>query len=93
LECDKPAVVVERPAHLPRVRVRTRVAVIARLLAVSTAPSGFEGEGFPGKRASRAFDQQYLTPFVTWTRWVSRHAPGEPKGTSWHPHEARDART
>ncbi len=45
-----PAVTVENPLTLPRVaapaEARTRP-----VLAVATAPSGFEGEGFPVRRA------------------------------------------
>jgi redox-sensitive bicupin YhaK (pirin superfamily) len=54
---------------------------------VSTAPSGFEGEGFPVRRAfaGRTFGE--LDPFVHMDQMGEiDYAPGEPKGTPWHPH-------
>ncbi|GHE80123.1 hypothetical protein GCM10018785_55290 [Streptomyces longispororuber] len=45
-----PAVTVENPLTLPRVTVPAD-AVARPVLAVRTAPSGYEGEGFPVRRA------------------------------------------
>jgi redox-sensitive bicupin YhaK (pirin superfamily) len=83
-----PAVVVEDLLALPRVpRPDAAVAVDRPVLAVSTAPSGFEGEGFPVKRAFAGIDQRYLDPFIHMDQMGEvDYAPGEPKGTSWHPH-------
>ncbi len=83
-----PAVVVEDLLTLPRVpRPDAVVAVDRPVLAVSTAPSGFEGEGFPVKRAFAGVDQHYLDPFIHMDQMGEvDYAPGEPKGTSWHPH-------
>ncbi|MEU7402179.1 hypothetical protein AB0B09_12980, partial [Streptomyces sp. NPDC044948] len=48
-----PAVTVENPLTLPRVSAPAD-AVARPVLTVTTAPSGFEGEGFPVRRASTA---------------------------------------
>jgi len=57
------------------------------VLAVTTAPSGFEGEGFPVRRAFAGVDHRHLDPFVHMDQMGEvEYAPGEPKGTAWHPH-------
>ena len=54
---------------------------------VSTAPQGFEGEGFPVRRAFAGIDLQHLDPFIMMDQMGEvDYAPGEPKGTPWHPH-------
>jgi quercetin 2,3-dioxygenase len=54
---------------------------------VSTAPQGFEGEGFPVRRAFAGIDLAQLDPFIMMDQMGEvEYAPGEPKGTSWHPH-------
>ncbi|MEV6395019.1 pirin family protein [Streptomyces sp. NPDC051907] len=81
-----PAVTVENPLTLPRVSAPTG-AVARPVLAVTTAPSGFEGEGFPVRRAFAGINYQYLDPFIMMDQMGEvEYAPGEPKGTSWHPH-------
>ncbi|MEV5486265.1 MULTISPECIES: pirin family protein [Streptomyces] len=81
-----PAVTVENPLTLPR--VAAPVAAQARpALAVATAPSGFEGEGFPVRRAFAGIDYKHLDPFIMMDQMGEvEYAPGEPKGTPWHPH-------
>jgi quercetin 2,3-dioxygenase len=55
--------------------------------SVTTAPRGFEGEGFPVRRAFAGVDLQLLDPFVHMDQMGEvEYAPGEPKGTAWHPH-------
>jgi redox-sensitive bicupin YhaK (pirin superfamily) len=55
--------------------------------SVTTAPSGFEGEGFPVRRAFAGVDLRDLDPFVHMDQMGEvDYAPGEPKGTDWHPH-------
>ncbi|WP_225849804.1 pirin family protein [Streptomyces sp. HPF1205] len=81
-----PAVTVENPLALPKVTApadaRPRPA-----LAVSTAPSGLEGEGFPVRRAFAGIDYKYLDPFIMMDQMGEvDYAAGEPKGTPWHPH-------
>ncbi|MCX4549726.1 pirin family protein [Streptomyces sp. NBC_01387] len=81
-----PAVTVENPLSLPRVSA-PESAVPRPVLAVSTAPGGFEGEGFPVRRAFAGINYQYLDPFIMMDQMGEvEYAPGEPKGTPWHPH-------
>lgn len=81
-----PAVTVENPLTLPRVSAPAD-AVPRPALAVSTAPSGFEGEGFPVRRAFAGIDYKNLDPFIMMDQMGEvEYAPGEPKGTPWHPH-------
>ncbi|HUR17328.1 MAG TPA: pirin family protein [Acidimicrobiales bacterium] len=55
--------------------------------SVSTAPKGFEGEGFPVRRAFAGVDVADLDPFVHMDQMGEvEYSPGEPKGTNWHPH-------
>ena len=54
---------------------------------VTTAPSGLEGEGFPVRRAFAGIDLAHLDPFIMMDQMGEvDYAPGEPKGTPWHPH-------
>src|SRR6478609_6645137 len=54
---------------------------------VTTAPQGYEGEGFPVRRAFAGIDLALLDPFVHMDQMGEvDYAPGEPKGTPWHPH-------
>src|SRR5918911_1349666 len=54
---------------------------------VSTAPQGHEGEGFPVRRAFAGIDLAHLDPFIMMDQMGEvEYAPGEPKGTPWHPH-------
>jgi redox-sensitive bicupin YhaK (pirin superfamily) len=54
---------------------------------VTTAPAGFEGEGFPVRRAFAGVDRRHLDPFIHMDQMGEvQYAPGEPKGTPWHPH-------
>ena len=81
-----PAVTVENPLTLPRVAAPA-AAHTRPVLAVATAPSGFEGEGFPVRRAFAGIDYQHLDPFIMMDQMGEvEYAPGEPKGTPWHPH-------
>src|SRR2546430_9249369 len=55
--------------------------------AVTTAPRGYEGEGFPVRRAFAGVDLAALDPFIHMDQMGEvDYAPGEPKGTAWHPH-------
>jgi redox-sensitive bicupin YhaK (pirin superfamily) len=54
---------------------------------VTTSPRGFEGEGFPVRRAFAGVDLTDLDPFIHLDQMGEvEYAPGEPKGTPWHPH-------
>lgn len=57
------------------------------VFSVTTAPQGYEGEGFPVRRAFAGIDMRQLDPFIMMDQMGEvDYAPGEPKGTSWHPH-------
>src|SRR4051812_35841435 len=82
-----PAVTVEDTTVLPRVPVPAAGTVRRRVRSVTTAPSGFEGEGFPVRRAFAGVDLRDLDPFIHMDQMGEvEYAPGEPKGTPWHPH-------
>ncbi len=54
---------------------------------VTQAPSGYEGEGFPVRRAFAGVPMHELDPFVHMDQMGEvEYGVGEPKGTSWHPH-------
>jgi quercetin 2,3-dioxygenase len=54
---------------------------------VTTAPRGFEGEGFPVRRAFAGVDKADLDPFVHMDQMGEvEYGVGEPRGTDWHPH-------
>jgi redox-sensitive bicupin YhaK (pirin superfamily) len=54
---------------------------------VSTAPEGYEGEGFPVRRAFAGIDLTHLDPFIMMDQMGAvEYGPFEPKGTDWHPH-------
>ncbi len=83
-----PAVTVENILTLPRVP-RTDDAVLRPrpVVSVTTAPRGFEGEGFPVRRAFAGVDLRALDPFIHMDQMGEvDYGPGEPRGTSWHPH-------
>lgn len=57
------------------------------IVSVTTAPGGFEGEGFPVRRAFAGVAHSVLDPFVHMDQMGEvEYAPYEPKGTDWHPH-------
>ena len=59
----------------------------SRSRASPTRPSGFEGEGFPVRRAFAGVELADLDPFIHLDQMGEvEYAPGEPKGTPWHPH-------
>ena len=83
-----PAVTVEDILLLPRISEPDQaVSRDRQVLAVTTAPSAFEGEGFPVRRAFAGVDLKALDPFIHMDQMGEvDYAPGEPKGTAWHPH-------
>ena len=83
-----PAITVDDPLTLPVVTEPDPQTSTARpVLSVTTAPSGFEGEGFPVRRAFAGVAQHLLDPFIHMDQMGEvEYAPGEPKGTPWHPH-------
>jgi redox-sensitive bicupin YhaK (pirin superfamily) len=82
-----PAITVDDPTRLDRVPAVAPQSRLRRVRGVSAAPSGLEGEGFPVRRAFAGVDLSDLDPFVHMDQMGEvEYAPGEPKGTPWHPH-------
>ncbi len=82
-----PAVTVENILVLPRVPEPDVTQAERSVTSVTTAPSGFEGEGFPVRRAFAGVDLPRLDPFIHMDQMGEvDYGPGEPKGTPWHPH-------
>ena len=83
-----PAITVDDVLVLPRLPkldpATTEFRAVRRL---TTAPSGYEGEGFPVRRAFAGVPMNELDPFIHLDQMGEvDYAPGEPKGTPWHPH-------
>jgi len=81
-------VTVDDVLVLPRVPApdpaQTKFRGVHRIV---TAPSGLEGEGFPVRRAFAGVPLTELDPFIHLDQMGEvEYAPGEPKGTPWHPH-------
>ncbi|MFC0453105.1 pirin family protein [Rhodococcus jostii] len=82
-----PAVTVDNILALPRIDAPAPGAVDRPVLSLTTAPVGYEGEGFPVRRAFAGIDLSALDPFIHMDQMGEvDYAPGEPKGTPWHPH-------
>jgi len=83
-----PAITVPDLTVLERVPVIEPGAAAPRpVKSITTAPAGYEGEGFPVRRAFAGVDLADLDPFVHMDQMGEvEYAPGEPKGPSWHPH-------
>jgi redox-sensitive bicupin YhaK (pirin superfamily) len=83
-----PAVTVDDITKLPHIPLPDPTATQARpVVSITTAPRGLEGEGFPVRRAFAGADPSLLDPFVHMDQMGEvEYAPGEPKGTAWHPH-------
>ncbi|MDZ7676069.1 MAG: pirin family protein [Acidimicrobiales bacterium] len=81
-----PAVTAD-PRTVPTVAAPDVEAVDRRVKSITTAPRGFEGEGFPVRRAFAGVSKEDLDPFVHMDQMGEvEYAPGEPRGTDWHPH-------
>jgi redox-sensitive bicupin YhaK (pirin superfamily) len=81
-----PAVTVDDLLSLPHVEPAAW-ARIRPVEVITNAPSGFEGEGFPVRRAFAGVPLGRLDPFVHMDQMGEvEYAPGQPKGTPWHPH-------
>jgi len=82
-----PAVSTDNPLLLPRVSPPPPTAEARSVRTVSTAPQGYEGEGFPVRRAFAGIDYAHLDPFIMMDQMGEvDYEAGEPKGTAWHPH-------
>jgi redox-sensitive bicupin YhaK (pirin superfamily) len=82
-----PAITVPDVTVLPRIASPGLAAVTRPVIQRTEAPSGYEGEGFPVRRAFAGVDLARLDPFIHMDQMGEvDYAPGEPKGTPWHPH-------
>jgi quercetin 2,3-dioxygenase len=72
---------------LPRIDRPAVDAAPRSIKRVTTAPQGYEGEGFPVRRAFAGVPLSDLDPFIHMDQMGEvDYAPGEPRGTDWHPH-------
>ena len=81
-----PAVTVDNTLVLPRVDAPVN-ASDRSVRSVTTAPVGYEGEGFMVRRAFAGVELSDLDPFIHLDQMGEvEYGPGEPLGTPWHPH-------
>ncbi len=82
-----PAITVDDVLILPRLPRLAEATNFRPVHRVITAPQGYEGEGFPVRRAFAGVPMTELDPFIHLDQMGEvEYAPGEPKGTAWHPH-------
>ena len=82
-----PAVTVDDLTVLNRLSTPGLGDTVRSVKQLISAPQGHEGEGFPVRRAFAGVDLRDLDPFVHMDQMGEvDYAPGEPKGTPWHPH-------
>ncbi len=82
-----PAVTVDDITALATIPAPGPSAERRTVATLTTAPSGLEGEGFPVRRAFAGVPLDVLDPFVHMDQMGEvDYAPGEPRGTAWHPH-------
>jgi quercetin 2,3-dioxygenase len=83
-----PAITVDDVLVLPRLpKIDPAATTFRPVHRLTTAPSGYEGEGFPVRRAFAGVPVTELDPFIHLDQMGEvDYAPGEPKGTPWHPH-------
>ncbi len=82
-----PAVTVDDLTVLERLKAPGLGDTVRPVTQLIDAPQGYEGEGFPVRRAFAGVDMRDLDPFVHMDQMGEvDYAPGEPKGTPWHPH-------
>jgi len=71
----------------PRIPDPAPTAIDRPVRSVTTAPRGYEGEGFPVRRAFAGVPLTDLDPFIHMDQMGEvDYGPGEPRGTDWHPH-------
>ena len=83
-----PAVTVDDITILPRIPAPDPMAARQRPVArADHGARGYEGEGFPVRRAFAGALLEDLDPFIHLDQMGEvEYAPGEAKGTPWHPH-------
>ena len=81
-----PAVTAD-PLTVPSIATPDVASIARPVRSVTTAPRGTEGEGFPVRRAFAGVSLAELDPFIHMDQMGEvDYAPGEPRGTNWHPH-------
>ncbi|HHV22196.1 MAG TPA: pirin family protein [Propionibacterium sp.] len=81
-----PAVTAD-PLTLPRITAARPDETERKVVSWTMAPEGYEGEGFPVRRAFAGVPTEMLDPFIHMDQMGEvEYAPGEPRGTDWHPH-------
>ncbi|MDY6050715.1 MAG: pirin family protein [Corynebacterium sp.] len=82
-----PAVTVDNLLTLPRLTPPHPEAQARKVVSLTTAPSSFEGDGFPVRRAFAGVSYADLDPFIHMDQMGEvEYAAGEARGTPWHPH-------
>jgi redox-sensitive bicupin YhaK (pirin superfamily) len=82
-----PAISTENILMLKRIRHPEDSAISREVKKIVDAPSGFEGEGFPVKRAFSQLSLDSIDPFIMMDQMGEvDYEVGEAKGTPWHPH-------
>ncbi len=78
-----PAITVDDVLVLPRLpRLDPAATAYRPVRRLTTAPTGYEGEGFPVRRAFAGVPLNELDPFIHLDQMGEvDYAPGEPKGT------------
>ena len=81
-----PAITVDDLTVLPRLREPGLGDQPRPVWQVTTAPSGYEGEGFPVRRAFAGIDLQHLDPFIMMDQMGEvEYAPGRAQGHALAP--------
>ena len=81
-----PAVTADT-STLPRIGAAGPSETERPVRTITSGPRGYEGEGFPVVRAFAGVPAAALDPFVHMDQMGEvEYLPGEPRGTSWHPH-------
>ena len=72
---------------LPRLGDIAASAIDRPVRSITTGPTGFEGEGFPVRRAFAGATHADIDPFIMMDQMGEvNYAPFEARGTDWHPH-------
>src|ERR1700741_748144 len=72
---------------LPRIAAAGPADTERPVRSITSGPHGYEGEGFPVVRAFAGVPATALDPFIHMDQMGEvEYQPGEPRGTSWHPH-------
>jgi len=88
-----PAVTVDT-LSLPRIKGPAPTDTERPVRSITAGPRGFEGEGFPVVRAFAGVSAADLDPFIHLDQMGEvQYAPGEPRGTDWHPHRGFETAT